>query len=154
MRLLSQRDLGKAKVHYLSSLRELLSGLTLFSSYSCSKEKNCVSKGNPCNLKKILPKSCLSVADSDQIEIQEKLLLDVEQNLKKRLELRENGFTRGGFPKKLRNLLIMILLFRNWVKKMLISVSFCNFRFGILFQNGELFMITKNLVTHQFVLVK
>ena len=29
-----------------------------------------------------------------------------------------------------------------------------NFRFGILFQNGELFMITKNLGTRQFASVK
>ena len=72
--------------------------------------------GNSCNLKKILLKSRLAIADSDQIEIQEKLLFDVEQNLKKKLELRENGFTHGGFQKELSNLLIMILLFRNWVK--------------------------------------
>ena len=47
------------------------------------------------------------------------------------------------------------------VKLELTDFSFCigtnvtaNFRFGILFQNGELFMITKNLVTHQFASVK
>ena len=74
-------------------------------------------------LSKILAvKSHLAIADSDQIEIQEKLLFDVEQNLKKRLALRENGFTHGEFQKKLSNLLIMILLFRNWVK---IFAVFC-----------------------------
>ena len=72
--------------------------------------------GKPLNLKKIPPKSCLAIADSDQIGIQEKLPFDVEQNLKKRSELRENGFTHGEFQKKLSNPLIMILLFRNWVK--------------------------------------